>query len=86
MNWNSMGSAPHDATEVRVVMADGTVYERAHWACDLSGEEQPAFRGWFRPYYNSDGRVGGYFGISEPVGWQPIAAEGDPPAGQGVKT
>lgn len=72
MNWNTMGSAPLDATEVRVVMKDGTVHERAHWACDLSGEEQPAFRGWFVPSTDSSGRVDGYVGIAEPVGWQSL--------------
>lgn len=35
---------------VQVQLYDGTVTE-AHWACDLSGEEQPPFLGWFNRQY-----------------------------------
>lgn len=31
---------------VQVMLEDGTVLD-AHWACDLSGDEQPPFLGWF---------------------------------------
>ena len=55
-NWQPISTAPKDATEIRVRMADGAVHERAHWACDLSGEGQPPFRGWFIPVI-SDGRM-----------------------------
>lgn len=54
-------------------MADGAVIERAHWASDLSGEEQPPFQGWFRPVTGSDGRVLYYAGIAEPIGWTDLA-------------
>jgi hypothetical protein len=44
--WQPIETAPRNATWLLVKMADGMIY-RAHWACDLSGEEQPPFRGWF---------------------------------------
>lgn len=44
--WWFISSAPRDATWIEVMMWDGTIH-RAHWAEDLSGEEQPPFRGWF---------------------------------------
>lgn len=62
--WRSMDSAPHNATWVKVKMADGRVL-RAHWASDLSGEEQPPFRGWFVS-------AGSYMrGIENPIAWRP---------------
>ena len=69
-DWNPMTAAPKNATEVRVILADGTVHERAHWACDLSGSDQPPFMGWsIRP------EGANYFReIPEPVGWLPIAS------------
>jgi len=63
--WNPMASAPMRSQHIRVVCRDGTVHEDAHWTSDLSGEEQPAFQGWFIP-------CGGHFAqIEEPVGWLP---------------
>lgn len=47
IEWRPIETAPRDATEVRVRLRDGRVVDRAHWACDLSGEKQPPFRGWF---------------------------------------
>lgn len=43
------------------------IYGPAHYACDLSGEEQPPFRGWFRP-------AGGSFWEIDPppVEWMPL--------------
>jgi hypothetical protein len=35
---------------VEVMLFDGTTTE-VHWACDLSGEEQPPFIGWFNRSY-----------------------------------
>lgn len=67
--WKDIKTAPKDATEVSVRLSDGTIYERAHWASNLSGEEQPPFEGWFV-------RAGSYFaGIPDPVEWRPIAAD-----------
>lgn len=70
--WQPMSTAPKNATDVRVRMADGKVIDRAHWACDLSGEDQPPFRGWFCPVLRADGSVSYYAGLGEPVGWMPV--------------
>jgi hypothetical protein len=71
--WLPMKDAPRNATDVRVKLADGTIHERAHWAEDLSGSDQPPFTGWFI-------RVGDYFsGITEAVGWQPLIPPETPP-------
>jgi hypothetical protein len=63
--WQEMGTAPLNATWVEVRMKDGTVL-RAHWASDLSGEEQPPFEGWFidRGTY--------MLGIDDPYAWRPL--------------
>lgn len=57
-------------------MRDGTVHEDAHWASDLSGEDQPPFEGWFRPVKDSDGRTSYYAYIGEPVAWRPCPPNG----------
>ena len=63
-SWQPIKTVPHNASWVEVKMRDGTV-QRAHWASDLSGEEQPPFEGWFvdRKTY--------MLGIPEPVAWRP---------------
>lgn len=73
--WQPMTSAPKNATEIRVRMADGSVIERAHWASDMSGEEQPPFRGWFKPIFRSDGSVSFYADIGEPAAWMPVRGQ-----------
>lgn len=45
--WLSIKYGPKDASPVQVMDAGGAVYPKAHWASDLSGEEQPPFEGWF---------------------------------------
>jgi len=63
--WHTMSTAPHNARWVQVKMRDGQIM-RAHWASDLSGEEQPAFEGWFVD-------AGTYMcGIDDPVMWRPM--------------
>ena len=62
--WLPMCEAPKDASEVEVMLDDGRIVI-AHYACDLSGEEQPPFKGWF--LHN-----GYYFGEINPTGWRPI--------------
>jgi hypothetical protein len=69
-DWRPMDSAPRNATEIQVKMADGTVIKPVHWAEDLSGEWQPAFRGWFKPGGGKDGFVE----IEEPALWAPMEA------------
>jgi hypothetical protein len=46
MTWQPIDTAPKDASWIIVLVPSGNVH-RAHWASDLSGEEHPAFQGWF---------------------------------------
>jgi hypothetical protein len=62
-NWHSIDTAPQNATDIEALMPDGTVMV-VHWAEDLSGEEQPPFRGWF----TDRGRY--YEQVDTPVGWR----------------
>jgi len=64
--WKAMAEAPKGKT-VEVLMTDEETIEVAHWASDLSGEEQPAFEGWFvRSGKHS------YSQIKNPVSWREI--------------
>lgn len=70
MSWQPIETAPKNATDVLVLLHDsvGLPYVMvAHWAEDLSGSEQPPFRGWF---YNTG------YGFSEvpkkPKRWHPL--------------
>jgi len=63
-DWRLMKSAPKTATWVQVRLKDGSII-RAHYAEDLSGEEQPPFQGWFK-----DG--GNQFVEVYPIAWRPI--------------
>jgi hypothetical protein len=74
-----MATAPKNARDVRVKLAGGRVVERAHWASDLTGEEQPAFQGWFEPIKDSNGAFLHYAEV-QPVFWMPVTPEGTPPA------
>lgn len=67
--WFDMETAPMNATWVLVLQADGTEIE-AHWAQDLSGEEQPPFRGWYVRY--PDGGDSRFRGIPTPLGWRKL--------------
>jgi hypothetical protein len=60
--WQPISSATKTAKWVIVKMKDGTIH-RAHWASDLSGEEQPAFQGWFIQWGRDMSQ------IAEPVQW-----------------
>ncbi len=69
MKWKTMESAPKDAREVLVLVERNGIrfVMVAHWASDLSGEEQPAFRGWF---YNTGY---GYNALpADPKMWHPL--------------
>lgn len=71
-DWRPMDTAPTTGPVVwvRVKCRDGRFVD-AHFACDLSGEEQPPFRGWFEEVGQGHGRF-----MSEvfPVGWRPLEA------------
>lgn len=56
---------------VRALLSDGMVVNDCHFAEDLSGEEQPAFSGWFIPsgshgFRQAEGK--------RPMFWQPCTA------------
>lgn len=63
IEWRSMESAPRDSRWIEVECEDGSVH-RAHYACDLSGEDQPAFEGWFEDC------VSWYRQVRNVVGWR----------------
>jgi hypothetical protein len=69
--WYHMDAAPRNCTHVDLLMRDGSVVEDAHWASDLSGEEQPAFEGWFVKASESSYRDAG-----DPIAWRPRATIG----------
>lgn len=67
-HWKPISDAPRNATWINVRMKDGTV-QRAHWASDLSGEEQPPFEGWFV----RDGES--FRQIAQPMAWRECTDE-----------
>lgn len=67
--WDPMSSAPASTREIRGRDAQGRILEPMHFASDRSGEDQPAFHGWFVPNGG-----GGYRGV-QPVEWQPLRAK-----------
>jgi hypothetical protein len=69
--WRLMDSAPKDCTIVMLLLDDDTEVE-AHWACDLSGEDQPPFRGWFRDERAPYEEYSRYRQIEKKIiGWRP---------------
>lgn len=72
--WDPMSNAPTTGPilEVRGRSANGKVLEPMHYA-DGGGEEQPRFKGWFVPCFDSTGALSYYLGV-DPVEWQPIRA------------
>lgn len=64
LGWSQMNCAPEDATWVEVETTDGTICA-AHWASDLSGEDQSPFQGWF----TGEGRNGPFRQI-HPIHWR----------------
>lgn len=70
--WRSMDRAPKDGTWVHVKIEKTQLIYRAHWAEDLSGEDQPPFRGWFQD-------AGNYFReVPTPYTWRPILSPNVP--------
>lgn len=76
-NVRDMASAPKNASWVILWYQDGISLKpvAAHYAQDLSGEEQPPFQGWFRWVGY---RGGGYAEApSDPAGWTHIDEQGE---------
>lgn len=66
LGWNPMRTAPKNATWIEVETKDGQICQ-AHWASDLSGEEQPPFEGWYvepKPGYS--------YRQVQPIQWRPL--------------
>lgn len=63
MNWNPIKTIPKDCTEVIILSENGKEYT-GHYACNLSGEEQPAFEGIFY-------KTGNYYSeVPRPISWK----------------
>lgn len=67
--WRPMQDAPKDGPIVwiRAQLEDGTEVD-VHWAQDLSGEEQPPFRGWYAAHATPSA---GFYEV-KPLRWKPI--------------
>jgi hypothetical protein len=63
--WQPVETAPKGKT-VEVQLRSGKLLE-AHYAQDLSGEEQPPFQGWFRHVSPSS-----CAGIETPIRWREL--------------
>jgi hypothetical protein len=60
--WKPIGTAPQNATWFEGLTKDNEIVE-VHYACDLSGEEQPPFKGYFdRSYWQ----------VLDIIKWRPI--------------
>lgn len=70
--WQDISTAPRNASEIllRVPKSGWPGFRRVvgHWACDLSGEEQPGFKGWFWDHGNGFALVS-----PDPTHWMPFA-------------
>lgn len=70
--WQPMATAPKDCTWIIVLTEEGDE-ERVHWAEDLSGEDQPPFRGWFKDHPSPNC---GFIQVRGPFqGWKPCESE-----------
>lgn len=65
--WQPMETAPKGKT-VKVKPQSGKVLE-AHYAQDLSGEDQPPFKGWFTKRSKTHPEYG-YVQIDTPIAWK----------------
>jgi hypothetical protein len=72
--WLSMDDAPKGRT-VRVKLTSGKILD-AHFAQDLSGEDQPPFKGWFTQRSKTHPEYG-FVQIDEPVGWKPVKGKSE---------
>jgi len=64
--WKSIDEAPKGEI-VEVMLPDEKTIVEAHWASDLSGEEQPPFEGWFTKCGEKS-----YSQIKKPIAWRVI--------------
>lgn len=72
-DWQRMFSAPTDCTWIEIECSDGAIV-RAHFAQDLSGEEQPSYSGWFVAVNDAHGKTMYFAGVfPKPKRWRPLA-------------
>jgi hypothetical protein len=71
-DWSLMDSAPRNAQWIEILQADGVNTCVAHWASDLSGEEQPPFEGWFRDQGTANGKQFAQI-VPDPIAWRPLS-------------
>ena len=82
--WQPAATAPQTATWVQLgYPPQGYRHDPpiviAHWASDMSGEEQPGYEGWFRDNLGHGGKSSGF--VEVPTGWvawRPLWPEGWP--------
>ena len=67
--WKDMDTAPKNSSEFEGLDRHGDSYV-VHYACDLSGEDQPPFEGYFTWVGDDDG---GYYAERKIVKWRPIS-------------
>lgn len=65
--WNSMEDFPK-GEHAQIKNWGGRVFKDAHYACDLSGEEQPPFEGFF---YEDSGKTM-MLKITNPIAWRKL--------------
>lgn len=74
--WRSMDRAPKEGYPIQhvdLLMEDGSIVRNCHWAQDLSGEDQPPFRGWFTPVYRDNGSLMFNRQVDGPIkAWAPV--------------
>jgi desulfoferrodoxin (superoxide reductase-like protein) len=66
-SWQHVTTEQHNGKWLDVMMSNGEII-RAHWAQDMSGEEQPPYRGWYR-------EMGSIMGpIDDPILWRAVGS------------
>lgn len=75
--WQHKVTAPKTATWVQLGYIEQHARKPsiviAHWARDMSGEEQPPFEGWFRHNLGDGGRSYGFCEVPKGwVAWRPL--------------
>jgi hypothetical protein len=63
-DWQDLKTHPKNTKWVEGLQKNNEIV-KCHYACDLSGEEQPAFEGFFKD-------CGSYFAEVDIIKWRPI--------------
>lgn len=67
--WREINTTPKNCGEFEGLDKNGNIHI-VHYACDLSGSDQPAFKGYFKWMGDNDG---GYYAEQQIVKWRPIS-------------